>query len=528
MKKILIIIAAAFMVINTACTKADFEDAYPDPSKISTSTIEKQYAGFQTSNREYVLPAYWNYFVVLRTTLTRYTQAVGWVNSSNQYVPGAAGIDAYWGTYYTLLAQYRELEKVYNAATPEDQADKRIYMITATIYLYDHTQKMVDLHGDIPFSEAGKLSQNGGDYENSLPKYDKAEDIYNKMLDDLKAFADELNTISIQSGIQAGFATQDVVNKGNITKWKKYCNSLRLRMLNRVSGVSSFQARVAAETASILANSSNYPIIADNAENVQFDVINQNSPINSQGFQTGLEDWDGNLAGKAMIDHMNTNADPRLRIMFEEGANADSAQFIGLDPLMLSDDQTALYNTGTLSIYNRSTLSRNDYFPGELMNSAEVHFLIAEIQLRAGNDAAAKLAYNTGIAQSVQNYYLIREISNDNTAGDVAPYTAAEVEAYLDMPAVKWDNAASADAKLKLIATQKWIHFSVVQPYESWTESRRLDAPQLNFWVDNSNVQSLPPYRWYYGSSENIYNTVNYDAVRSKDNLTTKIFWDVN
>jgi len=96
------------------------------------------------------------------------------------------------------------------------------------------------------------------------------------------------------------------------------------------------------------------------------------------------------------------------------------------------------------------------------------------------------------------------------------------------MPAVKWENAASTDAKLKLIATQKWIHFSVVQPYESWTEARRLDAPQLNFWVDNSNAQTLPPYRWYYGSSENIYNTVNYETVRSKDNLTTKIFWDVN
>jgi hypothetical protein len=528
MKKILIIIAAAFMVINTACTKADFEDAYPDPSKISTSTVEKQFSGFITSNREYVLPAYWNYFVVLRTTLTRYTQAVGWVNASNQYVPGAAGIDAYWGTYYTLLAQYREFEKIYKASSTEDQAAKRIYMITATIYLYDHTQKMVDLHGDIPFSEAGMLSNNGGDYGNSLPKYDKAEDVYTKMLDDLKGFADELNTISVESAIQTGFKTQDVVNKGNLTKWKKYCNSLRLRMLNRVSGVASFQSRVTSETAAILANPASYPVIADNTENVQFDVINQNSPINSQGFQSGLEDWDGNLAGKAMIDHMNKNTDPRLRIMFEEGANSDSAVFLGLDPLLTSSAQTSLFNGGTLSIYNRSTLSRNDYFPGELMNSAEVYFLIAEISLRAGNDAAAKTAYNKGISQSVENYYQIRKLSNDNTAGDVKPYTDAEVTAYIGSADVKWENATSAAAKLNLIATQKWIHYSVVQPYESWSESRRLNAPALNFWVDNSNVQKQPPYRWYYGSSEPIYNAANYDAVKSKDNLTTKIFWDVN
>src|SRR5690606_16522027 len=115
---------------------------------------EKQFAGFLQTNRDYVMPGYWNYFVVLRTTLTRYTQAVGWVNSTAQYVPGAAGIDGRWGNYYDLLAQYRELEKVYNGLSAEDQALRRIYMIAATIYLYDHTQKVIDLHGDIPFSEA--------------------------------------------------------------------------------------------------------------------------------------------------------------------------------------------------------------------------------------------------------------------------------------------------------------------------------------------------------------------------------------
>lgn len=84
-------------------------------------------------------------------------------------------------------------------------------MIAATIYMYDAAQKVVDLHGDIPWSEAGMMSANGGNYSISLPKYDKAEDVYTKMLDDLKAFATELNTISIKSGIQAGFKTQDFV-----------------------------------------------------------------------------------------------------------------------------------------------------------------------------------------------------------------------------------------------------------------------------------------------------------------------------
>jgi tetratricopeptide (TPR) repeat protein len=201
MKKIIFLCVTALSLAMTSCKKQDFADSYADPSKISTTSVEKQYAGFLSANREYVLPAYWNYFVVLRTTVNRYSQAVGWINSTAQYVPGAASINDRWNNYYNFLAQYRELEKIYATMSTSDKALRRIYMITSTIYLYDHTQKVVDLHGDIPFSEAGKLSANGGDYAVSLPKYDKAEDIYTKMLDDLKAFADELNSITITPAI---------------------------------------------------------------------------------------------------------------------------------------------------------------------------------------------------------------------------------------------------------------------------------------------------------------------------------------
>ncbi len=525
MKKIFLILAAAVLVTVTACKKADFENAYPDPAKISTTTVEKQFSGFLVSNKDYVLPAYWNYFVVLRTTLTHYTQAVGWSNTGGQYVPGEAGIGAYWGNYYNLLAQYRELQKVYNATSAEEQASKRIYMIAATIYLYDHTQKLVDLHGDIPFSEAGMISANGGDYTKSLPKYDKAEDIYTKMLDDLKGFADELNSMTIQSAIQTGFTTQDFINSGNVTLWKKYCNSLRLRMLTRVSGVASFQSRFTSESASILGNPSSYPLITDNADNVQINVYNLSSPLNSAGFQTGLEDWNGNIAGKAMIDHMNTNGDPRLRVMFEPDTNGI---YTGLDPMAAGADQTNLIASGNIAIYNRSTLSRNKYFPGELMNAAEVNFLVAEIQLKAGNDAAAEAAYNAGIEQSIRNYYLIRNVSDDNTAGAVTPFTAAEIASYISATGVKWANATTTTAKMNLIATQKWIHFSVVQPYESWAEQRRLNAPGFSFQPDNANAQKLPPNRWIYTSNESVYNTANYAAVKANDNLNAKIFWDVN
>jgi hypothetical protein len=220
MKKIIII--SAFIISLGSCQKVDFEKAYPDPSKISASTVEKQYTGTLNAIKWYVLPDYWNYFVVIRPTLNRYNQAVGWENADNQYVPGGGLINDRWNTFYGFVAQYREMEKIFKALPPEDQADRRIYAITSTIYFYDQLQKVVDLHGDVPFSAAGMLSTNGGDYNSSLAKYDGAESIYTKMLDDLKGFSDELSTITIKAGISVGFRTQDIVNKGDVMMWRRY------------------------------------------------------------------------------------------------------------------------------------------------------------------------------------------------------------------------------------------------------------------------------------------------------------------
>jgi hypothetical protein len=539
MKNILLVTVAATCIGFTACKKSDFADSYSDPSKVAEATVERQFAGVITSytwtnpdkgQHGYIVPQYWNYFVIMRSTVLRYTQATGWANDNNQYVPGAASVGDYWKDYFYMLAQYRVLQNLYAKQPAIDQELSRIYMIAAAIFFYDQTQKMIDLYGDIPWSDAGKINENKGDYIASLAKYDDAAAIYTKMLDDLKAFADELNTIDVETYIQAKFAVQDLVNRGDIRLWKKYCNSLRLKMLTRVSGAPAFQSRANTEMATIFADPVSYPVVDANAANIKINVYQLGSDINAKSFKNGLEGddgWPSNIAGKAMIDHMNTNNDPRLRAMFEPGAKAFGA-YNGLDPLLNGGAQTSLINGGTMAIYNRSTLSRNVYFPGIIINAAEVSFLKAEYYLKTHNDAQAQAAYETGIQQSIEYYYWLRTFSTDNTAGSLTPTNGTEISNYINKADVKW-NASAPDAdKLKLIATQKWLHFSVVQPYESWAEIRRLDAPALGFLPDAGNAQTQPPYRWIYPNNERLYNPDNYAAVKPKDNLTTRIFWDLN
>ncbi|MCA0397824.1 MAG: SusD/RagB family nutrient-binding outer membrane lipoprotein [Bacteroidetes bacterium] len=522
-----IILGIALMVGVSACSKKDFEDNYTDPSKIGTTTVEKQYSGFLQSNWDYVVPNYWNYFVILRTSLQHYNQTVGWANGANQYVTGAASITDRWKSYYGSLAQYKELLKVYNASTADDQELRRIYYITATIYLYDHTQRTIDLHGDIPFTGAGLLSTNGGNYAQSYAPYDDAAAIYTKMLDDLKAFSTELNTIQPIAAIQSSFKTQDFINGGNIATWAKYCNSLRLRMLTRVSAASAFSSRASSEIAEILGSPATYPVVTTNADNILMDVKDLNTQINAKGFRDGLESWNGNAAGKKMIDFLVSNADPRLPVMFETTV-ANPAIYVGVDPMGLSNEQQLDMDNGRISLYNRSTFSRNQYFPGVLMTASEVNLLAAEYYVKTGDNAKAKAAYETAIRQSTEFYYSVRALSNDGTVDAPATPTEGQITTYLASPGASWDLATTNDTKLNLIATQKWLHFNVIQPYELYAEVRRLDKPSFTFQVDNANSLKQPPTRWQYPAEEATYNNANYSTVQSKDIPTGKLFWDVN
>jgi hypothetical protein len=72
-----------------------------------------------------------------------------------------------------------------------------------------------------------------------------------------------------------------------------------------------------------------------------------------------------------------------------------------------------------------------------------------------------------------------------------------------------------------------WVNFNIIQPYQNWAEVRRLDVPSLSFWQDNSSTQTLPPVRWTIPGNEITYNTDNYRIVQGEDELTNRIFWDV-
>ncbi|MFC4096115.1 SusD/RagB family nutrient-binding outer membrane lipoprotein [Euzebyella saccharophila] len=522
-----LLLAAMFL---TSCQEDDFAEYYTDPATIAETTVEKQYAGFLQSNKDDIMPSYSKYFVTGRPTLMIYTQSRGFENSIGRFVPGDAPVDPIYNRFYATLFQFREMERIFDNLSPEEQNEYRIFMITGKIYLYDYTQKMVDLFGDIPFTEAGKISQNEGDYQSSYASFDTAEDLYNLMISELKSIAQELNSISLTTAVKDYFTVQDFINGGDIEVWKRYCNSLRIRLLTRASSNSAFASVAQSEIQEILENPSAYPIVESNEDNIQIESLGEGMGIEANFQSTFVEGdgWNSNVASKAMIDHMVENTDPRLRCIFQPGSEAGEDEYLGLDPTMAQSAQSALINSGTVSIFNNWTFKNNRNFPGVLISSANVNFYLAEFYL-ATNDVLAREHYEKGIRESINFYYSARELAiNFDDSPEIASLEASEIDNYIAGENIAWSSGLNNDGKIQLLARQKWLHNNMVEMFENWSEVRRLNSPEFEFVNDNSSGQSIPPTRFLYPSAERTFNAENYSTVSSEDNLDSKIFWDID
>lgn len=510
---IVIMVFASFALIFNSCNTSDLETLYPNPAQSSTASVENFLTGVFTSANEVVLPWYYRFFVVEQPTLGHYTQTMGWINSKDQFIPPAQAMDWRWNIYYGTVTNFRVMESLYNKLDAANQEEYKIFMMAAKIFFYDQTQQTVDLFGDIPWSEAGKVRQIGN-LDQSLPKYDDAKTIYTTMLADLKTMADDFTTISVPAFYADLFKKKDYFNHGDIVMWQKYCNSLRLRLLLRASDVMP-----TTEIGEILGNSTKYPVIESNAEATMLDEPGPDL-FAGQGIRGAMETWGVyDLAPYAMVKNMLDNGDPRLAITFDPNKNGE---YIGMNPLENATVQNQKLSDGLVARYDTSSFTRNTLFPGFIMTAAEVSFMQAEAFQKGFASGDAKAAYENGIDQSIDMWF------NINATGDyrapLARPTTTEISAYKASAGVSW---VSNSDKMAIIATQKWLNTGLAQMPQTWAEYRRLDKPSFVFPEDPTSQQKVPPVRWLYPVTEKDLNGVNYDKVKAQSDLNNKVFWDI-
>ena len=117
--------------------------------------------------------------------------------------------------------------------TEEEQEQNKVYMLCSDIIRSYAFQRATDLYDDMPYSEAGGAFQ-----ELFYPKYDTQEEIYMNIMETLKNAAAELSEYQFQTDAQESkFSSVDILCNGDLDKWIRMANSLRLRMAMRLCHV---------------------------------------------------------------------------------------------------------------------------------------------------------------------------------------------------------------------------------------------------------------------------------------------------
>lgn len=500
----------------SACKKSAFDERYNDPEKATEGTIDGFYTGLFNNRR--VIPDYWSLWTFTSLQMATYTQSLGVFNANRMYEPEVNYAKDRWDDFYapsadwtSPLSSYREIEKLYNGL--ESEADKEGYLLfleTARIFLYDQATQMVDIWGDIPFSTAGQLNATG---TLELATYDEGKQVYDSALYHLKRISNWLANVQPEQFYLNKLNKQDVLFKGDLLKWRRYANSLMLRLAMRISYVEEDRAKQLVQE--ILGNPTLYPLI-DAPDNIA--QITTGPPNLITDLRNAFNE-NHNLAPEYMVDSiMVPTGDPRLRFLFTLNVNGE---YKGLPRSLNQTQQETAVNNGLVSRLDSVTFTMNESFPGIIFTAAEVSFLRAEAYLRWGG-GDPKTAYETGITQSINHYYAIHSLSTFGTPE--TPPTAPETVLFLGNPQIAL--GSNLEENLNKVGLQKWIAFGVMQNTQSWAEIRRSGYPKLTFPPDPATTSvPSPAYRLLYPSDERTLNSKNYAAVAAKDIPYGKIFW---
>ena len=503
------------------------EEQYLNPEKTTEASIGKFFTRMLDNRR--VRADYWNIRTFLVVHPAVYTNSVSYLNTTKRYQQQLSYLDDFWKDYYTpngtgaggIMPHMREIEKAYDNMSPEEQAMNDPYLHAARIVFYDQTSQLVDLWGDIPYSEAGMLNLTG---ETTAPKFDKAEDVYAALIEGLKVSADYFASAQPDALTQSAFGKQDLLMNGNLKGWQRYANSIRLRLLMRTS----FQNENAAKTAvmEMLGTPSAYPLVEESSHNILLDPI----LTYTDNMRNAVTELTSHIAPEFLLESvLKPASDPRIRALFDKNVSGGvpNAGYNSMPANIPSSVQETNITAGKYALLDSTTFMFNTKFPGIVITASEVNFLKAEAFERWGSTADAQTAYEKAVTQAVDFVFFLNGIGADfrGTGSEELP-TGVEMATFKNSPSVAY--IGSSQEKLAKIWTQKWVSLGFMQSIEAWSEVRRTGYPALTFVPDNSTSGSeLPPARLLYPGTEKVYNAANYEAVSAKDNATTAIFWDV-
>lgn len=487
-------IGGTALFVNSSCTK-DFERINTPPTSVTTvdpalllSRILRdgtfQESGELPNNKFGSWVQHW---------------AGGSVVPVSRYFEGPENL--IWNQHFQLLRNIVQIKQELSGL--ENDPAGRSKLAIAEIYEVFLYQRLTDLFGDIPFSE---ITQNSASI-NRTPKFDKQEDIYPALVQRL-----DQSLAKLTAG-DASYGTSDFFYGGNIDKWKKFGNSLKLRigMRMRYANPNLAQQTVTA------ALSSSFGLLASNADNAAVATFNNAQPENQnpmlRQFTTGSADL--RYLANTLVNQLKTYDDPRLPLLAHPVTVGGVTTYQGIGVALTDKQLVDLIRT------NYSTANRNTWFsqtfapiPSYALTYADVCFYKAE---------AALLGWGANTSQAHGMF-----VDGVKAALALPPYNINTVPASYEQNVLSFANLNDSQ-KMEKIGTQKWIHL-FGRNMEAFAEWRRTGFPQLTPGPNPGSTNGQIPRRGIYSSEEAELNQANYKEAVGRmsngDSFLSKVWWD--
>lgn len=478
MKKILLIILT--LSVFTSCKKyLDVNDTPNNPLAVPPSTI------FPTAT---VAMAFANSNDLNRVTSALAQHMAGVANQTAAYdvylLDGS--FDNQWSgeIYSGAINNLQILIDQYAATSPAYSGIAKLEMA----YVFSMA---TDLWGDIPYSQAGQ----GLKYEQ--PRFDKVQDIYQgntalgitSLFDLVKSGLADLDK---PSAFKPG--KDDLVYKGDLSKWKRMANTLLLKFAIHISNANPALAK---STIQSVLTGNNYI----NSNLLDFEVPFGSSTGNQNAIYTfnyTNRNGDQQLSQRLLNLSRSLNDTVRLSKFFTK----PNGVFNGFD-----NGSTATPSTiSARSQYTTYLVGTSGEAPIRLLTNFQTNFILAEAALILGTTGDPNAYYQAGITASMQKVGM--------TAAEIATYFATN-------PTVVNLSGTTEDMR-KQVITQKYIAW-VGNGIEAYNDYRRTGYPQLalalNAQGDNPNVI---PTRLVYTPSE-LSRNPNAPSPRPKTDV--KLWW---
>lgn len=401
-----------------------------------------------------------------------------------------------WSSFYQNLT---DAQDIYTIA---DRLKENNYKAIALVYKCWAYSILTDLYGDVPYSQAIKATEG-----NFKPAFDKQKDIYTQILKDLETANGLFDDTKILTyGGDLVYNTSVLTSGKNIgiQRWKKFTNSLRLRLLLRLSKKEG-EINVKEQITAILADAVKYPTFTANADDTIFRYPGT-FPYFNPYYNARTLDWrDGTYFTEFFLNPMNTSADPRRAIWAIPVTVGGVPTFRGIQ----SGYPTTLeYVVGQNSSYTDALKTLPQL--GVMMPYAEVEFIKAELALKGYTTGKTpKAHYDAGITASMVQW------------GATMPAT------FLTQKSITYDATLSTEKQLEQIMLQKYYAYFFVD-YQSWFEKRRTGYPILPRGAGIPAANKFPsrvPYPTYL-QSLNPEGLAGAVASIGADNSDTKVWWE--